>query len=170
MEIRILVSSDAEQCQALRLQALQECPTAFSSSYEEERETPIAEVAQRLTPGDTVVFGAFEDQRLVGTAVLHRETKLKRAHIAVVWGMYVDPGFRKRGVGRKLLDRLLSHAASMRGLRKITLGVNAANPAAIALYEAAGFESFGGEPGFLLVDGALQDEVHMAYVFARFAP
>ena len=55
----------------------------------------------------------------------------------------------------------------MRGLRKITLGVNAANPAAIALYEAAGFESFGVEPGFLLVDGALQDEVHMAYVFAE---
>jgi RimJ/RimL family protein N-acetyltransferase len=169
MEIRVLVSSDAEKCQALRLQALQECPTAFSSSYEEERETPLAEVAQRLTPGDTVVFGAFEGERLVGTAVLHREIKLKRAHIAVVWGMYVDPGFRKQGVGRKLVDRLLSHAAGMPGLRKITLGVNAANPAAIALYEAAGFESFGVETGSLLVDGTLQDEVHMAYVFARIA-
>lgn len=57
--------------------------------------------------------------------------------------MYVDPGFRRRGVGRKLLDRLLSHAANMPALHKITLGVNAANPGAIALYEAAGFESFG---------------------------
>jgi len=167
MEIRVLVSADAEKCQALRLQALLECPTAFSSSYEEERETPLAEVARRLMPADTVVFGAFDGQRLVGTAVLHRETRRKRAHIAVVWGMYVDPGFRRRGVGRKLVERLLSHAAQMRGLRKITLGVNAANPAAIALYEAVGFESFGVEPGFLLVDGVLQDEVHMAYVFAE---
>ena len=108
MEIRVLVSADAEKCQALRLQALQECPTAFSSSYEEERETPLAEVAQRLMPGHTVVFGAFDGQRLVGTAVLHRETRLKRAHIAVVWGMYVDPDFRKRGVGRKLLDGFLA--------------------------------------------------------------
>ena len=166
MEIRVLVPADAEQCQALRLQALRECPTAFSSSYEEERETSLAEVARRLASTDTVVFGAFNQQRLVGTAVLHRETRRKRAHIAVVWGMYVDPDFRRLGVGRRLLDRLLAHAASLRGLHKVTLGVNAANPTAIALYEAAGFERFGVEPGFLLVDGVLQDEVHMAHVLA----
>jgi ribosomal protein S18 acetylase RimI-like enzyme len=163
MEIRVLVPADAEQCQALRLQALRECPTAFSSSYEEECETPIAEVARRLASSDTTVFGAFDAQRLVGTAVLHRETKRKRAHIAIVWGMYVDPACRHRGIGRKLLDQLLGHAAGMRGLRKVTLGVNAANPAAIALYETVGFKRFGVEPGFLLVDSALQDEVHMAF-------
>ncbi len=167
MEIRVLVSSDAEQCQALRLQALAECPTAFSSSYEEEHATPISDVAKRLTSRDTVVFGAFDQQRLVGTAVLHRETRLKRAHIAVVWGMYVDPGYRHQGIGRRLLGRLLSSASSMRGLYKVTLGVNASNPAAIALYEAAGFQRFGAEPGFLLVDGVLQDEIHMAYVVAE---
>jgi RimJ/RimL family protein N-acetyltransferase len=167
MEIRVLGSADAEQCQALRLQALRECPTAFSSSYEEERETPLTEVARRLATSDTVVFGAFAERRLVGTAALHRETRRKRAHVAVVWGMYVDPDFRHRGVGRKLLERLLEHATALRGLHKVTLGVNAANPAAIALYQAVGFERFCVEPGFLLVDGVLQDEIHMAYFISE---
>jgi RimJ/RimL family protein N-acetyltransferase len=167
MEIRALSASDAAQCQALRLQALRECPTAFSSSYEDECDTPLSEVEQRLAPStDLMVFGAFEGPRLVGTVTLHRWVKRKLAHKAVVWGMYVDPGFRNQGIGRQLIDRLLEHAALMPGLQRVTLGVNATNLGAIALYEAAGFRSFGGEPEFLLVDGALQDEIQMAYVIA----
>lgn len=168
MEIRALSASDAAQCQALRLQALRECPTAFSSSYEDECDIPLSEVEQRLAASaDFAVFGAFDGPRLVGIVTLNRWAKRKLAHKAVVWGMYVDPSFRNRGIGRQLIDRLLEHAALMPGLRRVTLGVNAANLGAISLYESAGFRTFGGEPGFLLVDGVLQDEIQMAYVIGE---
>lgn len=44
---------------------------------------------------------------------------------------------------------------------------NAANDAALALYTAVGFEPFGVERGFMLVDGVLQDEVHMTCVVSQ---
>ena len=40
--------------------------------------------------------------------------------------------------------------------------MNTENTAAIALYTSLGFETFGLERGFLLVDGVLHDELHMA--------
>jgi len=56
-----------------------------------------------MAPGrDNAIFGAFDGQDLVGTVGLHRERGLKLAHKAVIWGVYVAPSFRQRGVGRLL--------------------------------------------------------------------
>jgi|SRR5688572_2714616 len=168
MEIRALDSGDVAAFRALRLAALRECPTAFSSSYEEECDLPVAQQAQRMAPdADHVIFGALDGETLVGTIGLHRETRLKLAHKAVIWGVYVAPAFRGRGVGRMLLERALAHAKSMSDLLQVTLGVNTANAAAIALYQAVGFEPFGLERGFLRVDGVLYDELHMALGIAK---
>jgi RimJ/RimL family protein N-acetyltransferase len=168
MDLRVLSPEDAAAFQPLRLNALRECPTAFSSSYEEECDIPLARVAERLTPtAEQAVFGAFEDGALIGTTGLKRESRRKLAHKAFIWGVYVAPPFRNRGVGRLLLQEALAHAASMPGLRQVSLGANAANPASIALYQSVGFEPYGVEKGFLLVDGVLYDEIHMACVIAK---
>jgi RimJ/RimL family protein N-acetyltransferase len=163
MEIRVLQSNDAAAFQELRLTALRDCPTDFSSSYEEECDIPLPRVADRLAPGpDRAIFGAFDEGRLVGTVGLQREQPRKLAHKAMIWGVYVRPAFRRHGVGRRLLEYALAHAASMPGLRQILLSANAANPASTALYKSVGFEPFGVERDFLLVDGALHDEIHMS--------
>ena len=104
---------------------------------------------------------------LVGTTGLQRERARKLAHKAFIWGVYVAPPFRNRGVGRLLLREALAHAALMPGLRQVSLGANSANPASIALYKSVGFEPFGVEKGFLLVDGVLYDEIHMTHVIAK---
>ena len=168
MEVRTLDSGDVVAFRALRLAALRECPTAFSSSYEEECDIPLAQQAQRMAPdADHAIFGAFDGDTLVGTIGLYRETSRKLAHKAVIWGVYVAPAFRGRGVGRMLLERVLAHATAMSDLLQVTLGVNTANAAAIALYKAVGFEPFGLERGFLRVDGVLYDELHMALSIAQ---
>ena len=167
MKIRTLDSNDAAAFKALRLAALRECPTAFSSSYEEECDITLARAAERLAPDrDHAIFGAFDGETLVATVGVQRERPRKLTHKAVIWGVYVAPAFRKRGVGRKLLDHALAHAASLPGLLQVNLGVNTANPAAIALYKSVGFEPFGLEHGFLLVDGVLHDELHMVLTIA----
>lgn len=163
MELRVLQSADVAAFRELRLAALRECPTAFSSSYEEECDVPLEQAAERLAPNqDRAVFGAFDGDRLVGTLGLYREQMRKLRHKAVIWGVYVEPAYRGRGVARTLLERALAHAAQMPDLRKVTLGVNTANAAALALYKSAGFEPFGLERGFMLVDGVLHDELHLA--------
>ena len=162
IQIRELVSNDAGVFQALRLAALRECPSAFASSYEEEHETPIAVVAERLAAkADRCMLGAWLGPEFVGMLGLQRESVRKLAHKAFIWGMYVAPGARARGVARQLLDHALVRAGSMNGVRQVNLGVNAANVEAIALYEAAGFAPFGVERGFMLLDGNLHDELHM---------
>lgn len=169
--VRILEAGDVAAFRTLRLAALRECPTAFSSSYEEECDVPLEQSAKRMAPDrDHVIFGAFADEELVGTTGLAREGPRKLAHKAVIWGVYVAPAFRQRGIGRVLLHRALTYAAALPGLRRVSLGVNTANSAAIALYKSMGFEPFGLERDFLLVDGVLHDELHMTFEIKREGP
>ena len=162
MQIGELGAEHARAFQELRLAALRECPSAFASSYEEEYDTPIAVVAERLAAKpDRCVLGAWLTSDLVGIVGLQRERIRKLSHKAYIWGMYVAPAARRRGMGGRLLAQALSRAASMPGVRQINLGVNAANAEAVALYEAAGFTAFGVEHGFMLFDGRLHDEIHM---------
>jgi RimJ/RimL family protein N-acetyltransferase len=168
VQVRILTPADAPAFQALRLRGLQECPSAFASSYEEERGTPVAVVAERLaTQEDRATFGAFQEQHLIGVVGLEREQLSKLAHKAYIWGMYVEPTVRNRGVGHQLVAQALSYAANDLRVRQVCLGVNAQNVAAIALYKRSGFAQFGLEPGFMLLNGELHDEMHMVCLLQR---
>jgi hypothetical protein len=163
--IRRLLPADAARFQALRLRGLREAPTAFGSSYEEECERPVSELAERIEKNTNgFILGAFDGDSLVGTVGMQREAALKRRHKMILWGMYVLPEARRGGVGRTLVDEALRQAFALPGLRQVVLGVNAANAPAVALYAGAGFTSFGLERGCMIVDGVLEDEIHMVCV------
>ena len=162
MSIRKLVPDDAEVFKAIRLRGLLEIPSAFSASHEEE-DTPLDIIAERLTPTpDGSILGAFLEGTLAGIIGIQRESQLKLAHKAYVWGMYVAPEFRRAGVGRALVSRVLEIAGRELRVRSVNLGVNTRNEAAIALYTSMGFRTYGTEAGFLNVDGELHDEHLMA--------
>lgn len=163
MEIRILTPDDAPTYQVLRLRGLAEAPTAFCSSFEEERERPQPVVEERLTETPhSAVFGAFQAGALVAVAGLLRERALKLRHKALVWGVYVAPEARRGGTGRALMERVLAHAFAWPGLDRVTLSVNATNDAARRLYEGVGFVAFALERDYMRVDGVRQDELHMS--------
>ncbi len=162
MHVRNLQPEDAAEYQALRLRGLAEAPTAFASSYEEEANTPVAQIAKRLLPNDSgAVFGAFTENKLVGLAGVQRESMTKLSHKAYLWGMYVSPEFRGSGVGALLLDHALPYAWRSLGVRQVNLGVHTENFRAIALYRRHGFRVWGTEIGALFVAGKAQDEHHM---------
>jgi RimJ/RimL family protein N-acetyltransferase len=164
MQIRRLVPSDAATYQTLRLRALGESPTAFGSSYEEERNTPVDAIARFLAAGtNRYMFGAFVDAELVGMIGIDREQGRKEAHKAFIRSMYVRPDHRGTRIGRRLLSEALAYAASLPGLRQVTLTVIAGNLAARTLYESAGFKAWGVAPAALLVDGVLYDEIHLVH-------
>jgi GNAT superfamily N-acetyltransferase len=152
----------------LRLRALADHPEAFTSSHEEDRRKPVAAMAARLAPdGDEAVYGAYAGDRLVALAGLARETRMKNRHKATVFGMYVDPGFAGRGIGRALLAHVIAEARRQPGLLQLGLTVTDGNAAAAALYEHAGFRSFGVEPRAIGIDGKYYGKNHMILFLAQ---
>lgn len=162
MTIRRLVPSDAAVFQALRLQSLEDTPSAFGSSYVEEVSTPLSAIEGRLSVlPDRAVFGAFEEDRLVGIAGLGRENLRNLSHKAFIWGMYVAPTHRRIGLATALLAEAVSFARGVPDVRQVNLCVNASASAAVHLYQMFGFVTFGHEPEAMLISGALYDELHM---------
>jgi ribosomal protein S18 acetylase RimI-like enzyme len=162
MNIQQLTPDDAATFQELRLFALQENPEAFGSSYAEEADRALEVVAERLGDVRNHAFGAFIDARqLIGVAILRREQRVKTGHKAFVFGMYVLPEHRRQGVGRALLETVISRATEL-GVRQVNLSVTHANKAAVRLYESCGFERFGLEKDAFRIGHDFYDVAHMA--------
>ena len=168
MLIRRLTVSDVPSFRALRLAALDESPASFASSYQEEATLDAEHFARQLGPReDRGVFGSFDGSRLVGIAGLGRENLRQLGHKAFLWGVYVEPDMRRRGVSKMLISEILSFAKRVPGIIAVNLTVNAANTAAVSLYASLGFQRFGLEPKSLLISDAFHDEMHMRLQLAR---
>lgn len=82
------------------------------------------------------------------------------AHIGRL-GMGVAREYRRRGIGRKLIDATVAAARAM-GLEKIELSVYSSNDAAITLYRSLGFTEEGRKLRGRLIDERYDDVVLMA--------
>ena len=166
MRVRELEEHDAFQYRALRLRALKEHPTAFSSSYEQQRQWPMETFARRLRTtfdsADSFMLGCFVGESLIGTVGLYREESPKRMHRAVIVGMHVAAEWQGRGYGRALLTEALGRARQMTGLVLVSLAVESTNEPARSLYASIGFETYGVERHALFVDGEYFGEELMA--------
>jgi ribosomal protein S18 acetylase RimI-like enzyme len=83
------------------------------------------------------------------------------AHVLTISGLAVDPAFRRRGIGRALMDAAAAEARK-RGARRLTLRVLAPNTAARTLYERSGYVVEGVLRGEFYLDGEYVDDVLMA--------
>ncbi|MCY1014435.1 GNAT family N-acetyltransferase [Pyxidicoccus sp. MSG2] len=158
LTVRKLRPDEAEVFWALRLRGLREHPEAFGASLEEDTARPMDVVRARMVGDSQVVMGAFDGARLVGVAGMWRGQERKSAHKAHVWGMYVLPEARSRGVGRRLLTGLIAEGRKMAGVERLLLAVSVGNTAAQSLYRSLGFRTYGVEPAALKIGGAYVDE------------
>jgi ribosomal protein S18 acetylase RimI-like enzyme len=156
--IRALTLDDLPIYRPVRLRALRDHPEAFGSSFEEEE---AADIARHIGAPPNVTFGGFADGALAGTAGLLVAPGVKRRHRGTIVGVYVDPGFRRCGLGRGLIDAVIGHARSA-GLRILVLTVSVGNSGARRLYLDAGFTVVGAEPRGLRIGGRFIDEEVMA--------
>src|SRR5262249_33790278 len=135
----------------------------FGESVAECESMSVAAVAARLgsSNDDNFVVGAFDGPELVGMSGFARNLREKSNHKGLIWGVYLRPAYRGRGLARDILTRLIDRAKSQPGLEQIMLTVAVDQPAARGLYSSLGFEVFGHERHALKVDGSYVDENHM---------
>jgi ribosomal-protein-alanine N-acetyltransferase len=73
----------------------------------------------------------------------------------------VDPGRQGRGLGRRLLRRMLE-LARWQGVGRLFLEVRPSNPVAIALYRSEGFVEIGRRPRYYPARDGREDAIVMA--------
>lgn len=169
MEFRKLVAEDASAYWELRLEALQNSPEAFGTSYEEaiQRENPIERVKGNFKVKGNYTFGAFNQYKLIGMVTLSQESSLKMKHRANIFAMYVSPAGRGKGIGKALMELAIEQARDSHEIEKINLSVVSSNGAAKNLYVQLGFKIFGTEEMALKVGDTYYEEYHMSLILKQ---
>ena len=158
MQIRALTSQDAAAYQALRLESLRDHPTAYCTDHSEEAALELEAFALRLAASEnSMTFGAWDKDRLVGIASLNRPTRLRQRFRATIAGMYVVPACRRQGVASELLAACIERARQQAGLEEVCLCITVGNEPARRAYEAFGFQADFIDPRYFKYEGRYYD-------------
>ena len=162
IEIRRLLASDVQDFLKIRLAALADTPDAFGSTELEERSRPLEAQAERVASSH--LFGGYCGTEIVAMAAITPYSTTKERHKGYLWGVFIAPVHRGKGLGDALLSTVLASARS--DVEQVMLSVLEDNHAAIALYERHGFRRYGVEPRALKSGARYQSEALMALMFA----
>lgn len=149
--VRKLPAERWKDYRSLRLEALRQSPLAFGSAPEEEESLTEREWKKRMR---NVRF-AMSEGAPVGMIECTFNDSVKFRHVAEIFGFYVGPGHRGKGIGAALLDHALGLARRRKGVIKVRLFVNINQRAAMTLYRKAGFAVVGRSEREMKVKGRL---------------
>lgn len=146
-QVRRIVPGEWRTLRAIRLEALRDTPTAFSSSYAEFAARIDAfwreQAATEATSDSSATFIARDENGdWAGTASVGPLVEVPdHAHIHAV---YVRPAHRgPTGPGSRLMEVAIGFARDHIDAGWLTLGVHESNARALAFYRRIGFEATG---------------------------
>ncbi|MEH2289759.1 GNAT family N-acetyltransferase [Nostoc sp.] len=146
MIIRKLTKYDAEDYRQIRLEALYKNPDSFGTSYSEEKIKTIEQFQDRIPENNNnFILGCFEDKKLIGIVAFHQESRIKLRHKAYISSMYVQQEYRRKGIGKLLLNELIERAKAINEVELLLLDIVKNNFFAKQLYLLLGFQIYGVE-------------------------
>ncbi len=95
------------------------------------------DIARVIGDPNTVVVVVEEGGRIIGMGLLLLANKF-RGRYAYIEDMIVDEAYRGKGIGARLMERLIASARE-RGVRTIELSTRPSRESANALYKKCGF-------------------------------
>jgi len=155
--IREARPADAVQYRELRLEALQDSPTAFSADHQVNLKQPMSFWENRVTPDENwMLFLAEHDSQLIGMTGIRRRESPKTRHNAEILSVFVRPKWRGLHIAEALIEASADWAKA-RDVSILKLGVITVNTSAVRLYERCGFKIYGTEPRDIFYDGKYYD-------------
>lgn len=167
--IRELNSNEWQLFKAIRLEALKTNPMAFSNTYEdvlkysdEKWQQQLQDAAQRT---DCVFCFAFDNKQVIGMNGAWWNNKPITKHVAEVFGVFVNPAYRGKGIGKRLMQSIIDEVGKIPQFTKVKLGVTATNLPALKLYESCGLKVVGKHEKELKFGDEFYDELLMEMLF-----
>ncbi|HET8614798.1 MAG TPA: GNAT family N-acetyltransferase [Actinomycetales bacterium] len=133
LTVRALEGDDWQAFRQIRLAALQDAPDAFASSYDEEQEYDEDFWRLRLARSSRLL-ACLDDEPVGIVSVGDAEDE----GVAELFGMWVVPQQRGRGVAWQLTEAAAEHARRQ-GRRALRLWVSTDNGRAVAFFSSYGF-------------------------------
>ncbi len=118
--------------------------------------------SEAVASGVKTVFAAREGEIIAGTVILEKAWPPNQPHRGDISKMLVHRDFRRRGVGKLLVNALLTKARA-RGLTLITFDTASGSPAE-AFYSSLGFTAVGRIPGYALSPTGKLDDTTIFYM------
>ena len=144
MIIKKLIKHDAENYRNIRLEALYNNPDYFGTMYDQEAIVTIDKFRERIpVDNNNFILGSYQNKDLIGIVAFHQESRMKVRHKAYIRSMYVKPEYRKKGVGKLLLNETIERAKAIEEIEILLLDVVTNNLPAKQLYRSLGFQIYG---------------------------
>jgi GNAT superfamily N-acetyltransferase len=133
-QIERLNSGDGERWRSIRLQALEEAPHAFGTTYSEAAQWSRARWEAQVIEFATFVAVVHGHDVGVARGAAHQNIGTRE-----LISMWVEPAAWRQGIGAQLIDGVAAWA-NVAGATALVLDVVATNASALSLYERAGFQ------------------------------
>ncbi len=166
LSIRPLEIVDFSPFLEIQREALLQSPEVFGSDYEWFESLSILSKEQRyekyINFPYQFILGAFtQEGELVGMIGFTSESQPKIRHKGQVWGLFVRPQFRGKGLATLLIQSVLDTAHNVLDIEQVQLAVSTQNEASYGLYLRLGFTVFGTELHAMKIESSYVDEYHM---------
>ncbi len=144
ISVRPISPHEWQKYRDIRLQALQDAPDAFGSTWAAEAAQAddhwSARIAAAAASGTDRALFAVNGEAVCG--LVWCKLSVMEPSVADIYQMWVAPTARGLGAGRVLLDQALAWAKSC-GTQRVRLGVTVADSPAMRLYQSHGFAPVG---------------------------
>jgi ribosomal protein S18 acetylase RimI-like enzyme len=161
VSVATLGPQDWRDLRAIRLEALQSEPAAYSASYEDVLARLDEEWRRRLADNHNVYLLAKAHSRAIGMVGGYLGSDDSDDSVTVVFGMYVAREYRGQGIGRLLLASLIDRLSALPQITTIRLRVTETREPARRLYQAVGFQVVGKPEDGIVVNDRRYDELIM---------
>ena len=166
LTIRPLEIDDFATFLDIQREALLQSPELFGSDYEWFESLSLLSKEQRYEkymnfPYQYILGAVDDDGNIAGMIGYSSEDSSKTRHKGTVWGLFVRPEFRGKGIATIMVMSVLETAQDMLDVEQVQLTVSTHNEASYGLYLRLGFKVYGTELHAMKIGDSYVDEYHM---------